>query len=199
MKKIMMLLIAGLLFSNILYAQKTRFGISAGLTGITGSSAYSDGIENNGLGFGSNFNWGVLLRFEFPEQSPLSSMIYFNEHMLRGSGNVGPLGIKTSQNILSFGLEAQYNVLPLPVFKPYISAEINVNHFGDLTADSVKILFNYGSMTRGGIAIGIGTIFALSDDIGLDFSVKFNEFNLIGKSSDEPSINSYSINLALLF
>jgi hypothetical protein len=185
-----------LLFTNTAYTQ-LRFGIGAGLTSITSPSFYTNSLADNGDGFGANFNFGAQLRLDIP-LVPITPIFFVNYHMLRGSGSVGPVNINTSQNILSTGVEAEYIILPLPLIKPYVSIEAAINNFSDLKVESNIGNTAGGSMSRFGGALGIGTMITLLPIFDLDISLKYHFFNLIGKSSGEPSIDAFSLNAAVI-
>lgn len=183
-----------LLFNNTLHAQLIKFGLGVGLTDVTAPSEYTNSISNNGAGFGANFNFGAQARFNLP-LVPLTPIVFVNYHMLRGNGTVNNINIKTSENILSIGAEAEYNILPLPFVKPYVSLEIAVNNLGDLSNG----ITNQGSATRYGGAIGVGTIITILPVIDLDASLKYNMFNLVGKDSGEENIDALTLCLAVIF
>jgi hypothetical protein len=201
MKKIIPLLFCGaliLLFTNTSHAQMLRLGVSAGLTSMTAPAGYTNSVGINGLGFGSNFNFGVQARIDVP-LLPLTPIVFVNYHMLRGSGNVDNFTVNTSQNIWSAGVEAELNILPLPLIKPYVSIEAAINSFGDLKADFSSFSLSQGGMTRYGGAIGVGAVVTVLPIVDLDASLKYNIFNLIGKSSGESSINALTLDLAVIF
>lgn len=201
MKKIIPFLFCAaliLLFTNSSHAQMLKFGVSAGLTSMTAPSGYTNNVGADGLGFGSNFNFGVQARIDAP-LIPLTPIVFINYHMLRGSGNVDNYTVNTSQNILSAGVEAEFNILPLPLVKPYVSVEAALNSFGDLKADFPGFSLSQGSMTRYGGALGVGAVITILPIVDLDASLKYNLFNLIGKSSGESSINALTLDLALIF
>jgi hypothetical protein len=185
-----------LLLTNLSQAQ-LRFGIGAGLTSITAPSGYTNSIADNGEGFGASFNFGAQIRLDIP-LVPITPIFFADYHMLRGSGSLGPVTVNTSQNILSVGVEAEYILLPLPLIKPYISVEGAINNFGDLKEDTNLGSTSSGSMSRFGGAIGIGSMITILPIFDLDVSLKYHFFNLIGKSSGEPGIDAFSLNLALI-
>ena len=197
MKKITLILFCFsffLLFNVTSEAQLIRFGISAGLTDVTAPSQYTNSIADNGVGFGANLNLGAQARFNLP-LVPLTPIVFLNYHMLRGSGTVNTSDIKTSQNIFSIGAEVEYNILPLPFVKPYVSLEAAINHLGDLSNG----ITNQGSSTRYGGALGIGTVITVLPVVDLDASLKYNMFNLVGKKDGEENINALTFCLAIIF
>ncbi|MHB8580690.1 MAG: outer membrane beta-barrel protein [Ignavibacteriaceae bacterium] len=187
-----------ILFANTSQAQMLKLGVSAGLTSLTSPAGYTNSVGVDGLGFGSNFNFGLQVRIDVP-LIPLTPIVFVNYHMLRGSGNVNNIAVSTSQNIWSAGVEAEYNILPLPFVKPYVSIEAAINSFGSLSADFSSFNLSQGGMTRYGSAIGIGTVVTILPIVDLDASLKYNLFNLIGKSSGESSINALTLDLAVIF
>jgi hypothetical protein len=201
MKKLALLFfcfVVAISLSNTLNAQSIRFGVKAGLTQITGPSDYTNNVSDNGLGFGANFNFGAQARLSLPIV-PLTPIIFVDYHMLRGSGSLGNYSINTSENILSAGVEAEFNVLPLPLIKPYVSIEAAYNRLGD-----VKVDFNGGSNTVDGVsrfggAVGIGTVFTILPVVDVDVSLKYHIFNLAGKDSGESNISAITLDAAFVF
>ncbi len=187
-----------LLLTNTSYSQMIKLGISAGLAKITGPAAYTNSIADNGNGFGSNFNFGAQARINIP-LLPITPIIFVDYYMLRGSGNIGALAISTSQNILSAGIEGEFNILPLPFVTPYISVEAAVNRFGTLERNYTGSNTPQGSVTRYGGALGVGAVITILPFVDLDASLKFHLLNLIGKSSGESGVNALTLNVAVIF
>jgi len=175
-----------------------RLGVSAGLTNVIGPERYTNSLADNGVGFGTELNFGAQARIDIP-LLPLTPIIFINSHMLRGSGSVDGVDVNTSQNIWSAGVEAEYNILPLPLVKPYVSVEAAINNFGELKTEYTGGSSSQGSMTRYGGALGVGTMITIVPVIDLDASVKYHLFNLFGKDSGEPNINALTLNVAVFF
>ncbi len=187
-----------LLLTNTSYSQMIKLGISGGLAEITGPAFYTNSIADNGNGFGSSFNFGAQARISIP-LLPITPIVFVDYYMLKGSGNIGELAISTSQNILSAGVEGEFNILPLPFVTPYISVEAAVNRFGTLERNYIGSGSPQGSLTRYGGALGVGAVVTILPVVDLDASLKFHLLNLIGKSSGESGVNALTLNIALIF
>jgi hypothetical protein len=187
-----------LIFTNTTFAQLIRLGVSAGLTDVTNPPFYTNNISDNGEAFKTNYNIGFQARLDVP-LSPLTPIVFIDYYMLRGSGNIGGTDVTTKQNIWSVGVEAEYNILPLPVVKPYISVEAAINNFGELSTGFISGNSFQGNITRYGGALGVGAVITILPVVDLDASLKYHLFNLIGKSSNEPGINALTIDVALIF
>lgn len=201
MKNVLVTLICGalLLISTSSLNAQVKFGISAGLTNITGPTGYTNKITDNGWGFGAALNAGAQLRINIP-LVPLTPVIFADYHMLKGSEGTYLGDVKTSQNILSIGANLQYNILPLPLIKPYISVGAALNSFGEL-----KIEYPNGSSISGksasrtGGLIGVGTLITALPAVDIDISLKYQFLNMLGKDDGEESINAVTLNAAILF
>jgi len=187
-----------LTLTDTIHAQSIKFGVNAGLTDITGPSDYTNSIAEGGGGFGANFNFGAQARFNLP-LVPLTPIIFVDYHMLRASGSYAGYSVSTSQNIFSVGAEAEYNVLPLPLIKPYVSIEVAYNNLGDYKMDINGSSITQGGVSRFGGAVGIGSVFTVLPVIDLDVSLKYNIFNLVGKSSGESNISAVMLDAAIIF
>ncbi|MDR3627740.1 MAG: outer membrane beta-barrel protein [Ignavibacteriaceae bacterium] len=201
MKKLALLFFCFLVaisLSNTLYAQSVRFGVQAGLTDITGPSGYTNNISDNGAGFGANFNFGAQARLNLP-LIPITPIVFVDYHMLKGSQDISGVSLKTTQNILSAGVEAEYNVLPLPMVKPYVSIEAAYNNFGEFKIEGGGFSETVGSVSRFGGAIGIGSMITVLPVIDVDVSLKYHIFNLVGKDSGESNISAITLDAAFIF
>jgi len=72
-----------------------RLGVSAGLTNVIGPERYTNSLADNGVGFGTELNFGAQARIDIP-LLPLTPIIFINSHMLRGSGSVDGVDVNTS-------------------------------------------------------------------------------------------------------
>lgn len=179
-------------------AQLIKFGIGGGLTSLSGPDSLTKSISNGGLGFTSNYHFTVMVKFDIP-LVPITPGIFIDYHYLKGSGTNNAGNISTEQNIFSIGVEGQYNILPLPLVKPYAAIDIAYNHFGDLQVSEASAIFTSSGYNRYGAAIGIGAVVTAIPSIDLDVSLKYNFMNLVGKNSGEGSINATTLNLILFF
>ncbi|MCL5031252.1 MAG: porin family protein [Bacteroidetes bacterium] len=187
-----------LFLSNIASAQLVRFGLGGGLTSLKSPDAFVNSIENNGLGFSNNYHLTAIVKFNFP-LIPITPAAFIDYHILRGSGSRNSNNIETSLNIFSIGVEGELIIIPLPLVKPYVAADISYNKFGDLQETSQLGSGSQPGMTRYGGALGVGAEITALPSIDLDLSIKYQLFNLVGKDSNESNINGITLNLILLF
>ncbi len=187
-----------LMISNIASAQLVQFGLGGGLTSLKSPDAFTNNIENNGLGFSSNYHLTAIVKLNFP-LIPVTPAAFIDYHVLRGSGTRNSYNIETSLNIFSFGVQGELTIIPLPLLKPYVVAAISYNKFGELQETSQLGSGSQAGMTRYGGAIGVGAVVTALPSIDLDLSLKYQLFNAVGKDSNEDSINALTLNLILLF
>ena len=187
-----------LLFSFPSKAQLVKFGIGGGLTAINSPDSLTKSISAGGLGFTSNYHFTVMAKLNIP-LVPITPGIFIDYHYLKGSGTSTLGNVSTEQNIFSIGVEGQYNILPLPLVKPYAAVDIVYNHFGNLQISEAGYTYTFTGNNRYGAAIGIGALVTALPSIDLDVSLKYNFMNLIGKDSGESSINATTLNLILFF
>ncbi len=186
-----------IILSSTSNAQIIRLGLGGGLTLIKSPDAFTNSIENNGLGFTNNYHVTLLAKLDLP-LIPITPAAFIDYHILRGSGSKNSQSVTTSLNILSFGVEVQWIILPIPLVKPYVAADIAYNHFGQMEETSSQGTFQQSGMDRYGGAIGIGAIITALPVIDLDVSLKYHVLNLVGKDSGEDNINAITLNLILL-
>ena len=113
-----------------------------------------------------------------------------------------------SLKVLSVGIGAEYNILPLPIVKPYISGSLNMNFFSGSAKYDNNIIpeANLNSTSRIGLGLGIGTLVEIPFfPISFDLEAKYNFANLSGKEFTNnnasyngfggiPQTNSYNLN-----
>ncbi len=111
-----------------------------------------------------------------------------------------------SLKVLSVGIGAEYNVLPLPIVKPYISGSLNMNFFSGNAKYDNNIIpeANLNSTNRIGLALGIGTLVEIPFfPLSFDIEAKYNFANLTGKEFSSntqngfggiPQTSSYNLN-----
>ncbi len=179
-------------------AQMLKLGISGGISSITSPNTYTNSVDQNGYGFGSNFHFGAQLRIDFP-LVPITPIVFIDYHLLRGDGKRNDIQINNSQNIISIGVEGEYYILPLPFIKPYISLDVALNKIGELKEESPLGTSTQSGYSRFGGAIGIGTVVTILPLVDLDVSVKYQTLNLVGKSDGEGNISLVNLNLAVIF
>ena len=187
-----------LLLSFPTNAQLIKFGIGGGLTAINSPDSLTKSISNGGLGFTTNYHFTVMAKLDIP-LIPITPGVFIDYHYLKGSGTINAGNITTEQNIFSLGIEGQYNIIPLPLVKPYAVVDIAYNHFGNIQVSGAGATFSFTGYNRYGAAIGVGAVVTALPAIDLDVSLKYNFMNLVGKDSGEGSINATTLNLILFF
>jgi|GEM_PF-1345269 len=207
----LLVLFLSVLFVNEAGAQSIKIGVGMGLTNLQSPQQYTNGfaIENvdpnsgygtvTGYGLRNGYHFGIEAKFNFP-LLPITPVAFIDYHILKGSGNADSLGYTTSLNIISVGAEAEFFIIHLPFVSPYVAVNISENFFGKLETDvsQTSLAWTYPAESRTGGGLGVGAEISLPP-IDFDLSLKYNYFNLIGKSSGEQNINSLNLNLELLF
>ncbi|GMR25333.1 MAG: hypothetical protein BMS9Abin39_0623 [Ignavibacteria bacterium] len=178
------------------HAQLLKLGVGGGLTRVLGPNSYTDDIGNNGLGFSSEYNFGAIVKVGLPV-IPLTPRGFFLYHKLSSNEDI----TEFSQSISSLGLGLQYGFIPIPAgFDPYLSLDLTLNNFGDLTetinGNETKI---GGGFSRFGLQLGIGTEVTIVPFINLDIFAGYNWFNLTGKEDGEETISAFVLDVFLMF
>lgn len=184
-------------------------GISSGITNVAAPEAYTDPISTGGAGFESgNFHIGGVMKIFVPV-FPLTPVISFNFHALRGNSG----GVTTSQNIYSIGLSGQFTVSK-GIASPYLSLDGSYNYFGKFdytSSNSASPNSTYtasttpsspntlSSRSRFGGGIGIGTDLNIIPYADLDVSARYQIMNLLGAKTSEDTISFFTFNIAVLF
>jgi Outer membrane protein beta-barrel domain len=187
-----------LLFSFNINAQSIRLGLGGGLTSITSPSYYTDNISNGAYGFKGNYHLSLIAKLNLP-LLPITPAFFIDYHYLNSSGQFDSVEVSYSQRIFSIGVEGEWDFLPLPIVKPYLLVNVALNNFGELKATTSNEIFGQSSFTRYGAGVGLGTVLSVIPSMDLDLSAKYNFMNLVGKKSGEGAINSFTLNLVILF
>lgn len=209
MRKIFTTIFLLTFFASQGFTQGILAGINTGITNVAGPKAYTDPISAGGAGFtSSNFHIGGVMKIFVPV-FPLTPVISFNYHALRGSSN----GTETSQNIYSIGLSGQFT-LSTGIASPYLSLDGSYNYFGQFNftspgSASPNSTYTAGttpsspntlsSKTRFGGGIGIGTDLNVIPHADLDVSARYHIMNLLGAKTSEDTISFFTVNIAVLF
>ncbi len=197
MKKITIILFSVFFILSIntkVQAQLISIGAGGGLTQILSPDYYKNDISNDGLGFTSEYNLGIIAKVGLPV-IPITPRGFILYHTLEGNSNA----IENSQSITSVGLGVQYGFIPVPAgFDPYLSLDATFNNFGDFkgTLPSDLIAIN-GS--RVGLQLGVGTEVTIIPLINLDVFAGYNWFNLTGKEDGEETISAFVLDVFLMF
>jgi len=191
-------------------AQILSIGVGGGLTKITSPDIYTKDINQEGLGFSSEYNLGVLAKINLP-LIPFTPRGYILYHKLSSNGNKPlTLGkrsaagdgeqVEYSHSILQIGAGLQWEFVPVPAgVNPYLSLDLTYNSFGNLkpSNDEIKTL-PFGN-SRIGLAIGAGAEITLLPIINLDITANYGWFNLIGKESGEETISAFTVDAFVMF
>ncbi|MHB1686208.1 MAG: outer membrane beta-barrel protein [Ignavibacteriaceae bacterium] len=206
MKKNSMFLLVfcfSLFFIQQANAQLFKIGVGGGLTSFQSPASYTNDLTiSNGnvdsYGFKSNYHVGVEAKFNLP-LIPITPVAFIDYHVIKGSGTGDFTGYQTSLTIISIGAEAEFFILPLPFVHPYLALNVSENNFGKLETQAPNgATLDLPSKSRVGGGAGIGTEITIPP-VNFDLSLKYNVFNLVGKSAREENINAVTLNLMLLF
>ena len=195
MKKIYctILLLVPFFLAGTTMAQGLKFGVGGGL------SFFSQ--TNSPVTFNTGYHVGAKLKLDIP-MVPSTPVAFINYHFLTADGSVNVLNQNVSytykQKILSFGVGAEYTLLPGPI-SPYLAVDFGYNNMGEGTVDTPYGSTTTPSASRTGIDIGAGAQIKIPFLFTLDGSVKYNMMNLFGKDSGEENFNAVVVNVSVLF
>jgi hypothetical protein len=185
------------LFSSLSNAQLFQLGAGGGLTQILAPKYYTNSVGDDGLGFSTEWNIGVIAKLGLP-LLPITPRAFFLYHSLTGSGDYFGDNIEFTQSISELGIGVQYNFIPLPAgFDPYIALDIAYNSFGALEENGTEIPDT--KINRFGGGIGLGTEITIIPIIDIDVYASYKMFNLIGKENGEENITAFTLDAFILF
>ena len=204
MKKTLLLVLLLLIVSfSEISAQGIFFGVSGGVTSVTGPEAYTKDISSGGAGFSTDNHFGILSKLHFPI-SPITPVISFTYHALRGNSS----GTETSQNIFSIGTSLQFT-LTAGKISPYISLDGSYNFFGKFKIDNPPPSYTFdtspssatalSSKNRFGGGVGLGADLNFIRNIDIDLSIRYSIMNMLGAANSEENIDFVTFNAAILF
>ena len=211
MKKSVLFLFV-LLIAASLNAQSIKFGVGGGMALFQGPESYTKEIPD-GIGFANAPFLSLKGKLSLP-LLPINFTAGFNYLMLssKGDGNAAPqLGIpvaysvENSGSIMQISVGAEYSLLPGPLpLKPYASVDVFVNSYSDIThkysyKNGTSGEIKGGSMSRTGIAIGVGADFTMLPKIDINVFAKYSFNNMIGKEDKEEANNSINFGALILF
>lgn len=212
MKKLVFTVI--ILFSSIIsstaYAQIFSIGVGGGLTNVVGSEDFTNDITDEGLGYSTEYNFGVIAKISLP-LVPITPRAFILYHNLSGKDDlVTPLGkgssiladeLSVSQSVLSLGLGVQYGFIPIPAgIDPYLSFDLLYNNFGEIEAKSPsETLILDKSLSRFGLGLGVGAEVSIIPVLNIDLMVSYQMMNLVGKEDGESSLSTLTVDAFLLF
>ena len=172
---------------------------------MVGSQDFTDKITEDGLGYSTEWNGGVIVKLGL-SLVPITPRAFFLYHTLNGSEDfVDPLGIGTSinsnsQSILSVGLGAQIGFTPVPAgFDPYFAIDLMYNSFGELKQTTFGVDSKFYSISRFGLGLGVGAEILLIPVLNLDVLISYQMMNLVGKEDGESSLSILTVDAFLLF
>ena len=202
-------IIFAVMLSSKANAQLFSFGVGGGLTNVVGSEDYTNKISEEGLGYSTEWNGGVIAKLGLP-LVPITPRAFILYHSLNGSEDfVNPLAkgtsinsgeIKFSQSILSVGLGIQYGFIPIPAgVDPYFAIDLVYNNFGERTQTTFGVDSTFSSVSRFGLGLGVGAEIMLIPVLNLDVLVSYQMMNLVGKEEGESSLSTITLDAFLLF
>ncbi len=198
MKKFAMLSLFMLIIFGSLASAQIKIGLGGGLTSIQSPDAFKNDVASGGEGFTGNYHLTAMAKLSLP-LIPFTPAAFIDYHVLRGSGTRNSYAVETSMNILSFGVEGELTLLPIPILSPYVCADFALNKFGQLEETSQLGSIVQGGKSRYGVGLGVGAVVTALPKVDIDGSIKYQFLNLIGKDSGESNINALTFNIILLF
>lgn len=194
-----------LVFNANVQAQLVKVGVGGGLTQVLGPDNLTKDVSEDGAGYSSEYNLGIMVKLSLP-LIPLTPRAFIIYNSLNGSGTFQPPAPaleqegEISQSITSFGAGVQYGFIPIPVgLDPYLSLDILLNNFGDLTTKVDGEEVTSSGDTRFGLQIGVGTEITIIPLINLDVFAGYNLYNLTGKEDGEDTISALVLDLFVMF
>ena len=203
-------IIFAVMLSFTVNAQSISIGVGGGLTNVAGSEDYTNETSNNGLGYSTEWNGGVIAKLGLP-LVPITPRAFILYHSLNGNGGSPPLpltkgnsinstDIENSQSILSVGLGVQYGFIPIPVgVDPYLAIDLLYNNFGERKKTSFGIDSTFSSVSRFGLGLGVGAEISIIPVLNIDVLVSYQMMNLVGKEDGESSLSTLTLDAFLLF
>lgn len=209
MKKIVTILCILFVVSSSAFAQSFKVGLGGGLAIVNSPDALTNDISKGGLGFSSEYQVGLKGKFGVPVL-PFKLIGEINYSLLNGEEEFSmvyysetvDVKAETETSILSFGLGAEYYLIPGPI-SPFVNATITLNTVNEL---KVKSTWKYNGVTypteeetygekvsRTGIGIGAGVSISILPIIDIDITAKYNIVNLLGKEDGEETISTTSL------
>ena len=201
-------IIFAVMLSSTANAQLFSIGVGGGLTNVLGSEDYTNKISEDGLGYSTEWNVGVIAKLGLP-LVPIKSRAFILYHSLTGKGeglwpakvtSISSTEIEYSQSILSVGLGVQYGFIPIPVgVDPYLAIDLLYNNFGEFKTNTWGYETTKDGYSRLGLGFGVGAEISLIPVLNLDVLVSYQMMNLVGKEEGEPSLSTLTLDAFLLF
>ena len=181
-------------------AQSFSIGVGGGLTNVAGSEDFTNETSNNGFGYSTEWNGGVIAKIGLP-LVPITPRAFILYHSLNGKGtSINSTDIENSQSILSVGLGVQYGFIPIPVgVDPYLAIDLLYNNFGERTQTTFGVDSSFSSVSRFGLGLGVGAEVSIIPMINIDLLVSYQMMNLVGKEDGETALSTLTVDAFLLF
>lgn len=194
-----------LLFPALASAQLIKIGAGGGLTQVLAPEIFTKAISDEGYGFSTEWNAGVIGKVDLP-LIPFTPRAFILYHNLAGSEEFETTGEEQSsileyrQTIFEFGVGAQYNFIPAPLgFDPYLALDISFNSFGDFSKTNDISEEKTDGFNRFGGGIGVGTEISIIPVVNLDLYLSYKMFNLTGKEDGEDTISAVTLDAFIIF
>ncbi len=189
-KLILFSIIIALVSGNNTSSQiKFSIGPTIGYTGPMGDFGGTTIDYYNGTKYGLNggVNFGAQAKLKLLILNIKGSAAYTS---LSNSGNSEPGqgSVETNMKLLTFGLGTEFHLpIPLVPVNPYIGLELLFTNFnGETVFNGVARVpsgtYSMTSTSRTGLGVGAGVEISFGKKSSLDIGVKYNMYNLIGRS-----------------
>ena len=192
-------------FTSISSAQLVKVGVGGGLTQVLAPEIFTKDISDEGYGFSTEWNAGVIGKVDLP-LIPFTPRAFVLYHNLAGSEEFETTGEEQSsileyrQTIFEFGVGAQYNFIPAPLgFDPYLALDISFNSFGDFSKTNDISEEKTDGFNRFGGGIGVGTEISIIPVVNLDLYLSYKMFNLTGKEDGEKTVSAVTLDAFIIF
>jgi hypothetical protein len=182
-----------------------KIGAGGGLTQVLAPEIFIKNISDEGYGFSTEWNTGVIGKVDLP-LIPFTPRAFILYHNLAGSEEFETTGEEQSsiveyrQTIFEFGVGAQYNFIPAPLgFDPYLALDISFNSFGDFSKTNDISEEKTDGFNRFGGGIGVGTEISIIPVVNLDLYLSYKMFNLTGKKDGEETVSAVTLDAFIIF
>jgi len=187
------------LFSSNIFSQLISIGVGGGITQVTGPEGTTNAVSDGGLGYSTEYNLGAIGKVSLP-LVPITPRAFVLYHIFNGDGTFNGQQIENSQSLLSVGLGASYNFIPVPAgVDPYISLDVMFNSFGDFTKKIAGADSTFSRNSRTGLGLGVGAEVTILPKVNLDVSASYRMFNLIGKDDGEETFSAINLDVFFMF
>ncbi len=144
----------------------------------------------------TGFNFGLTGKYAFGKKGNIRLTFGGDYKMFNNSSEITStveiLKIEPKMNIIAINVGGEYAVTGKSKFTPYFGIDLTANIFGGeshmIYTINSQTFFDYtwklATATRFGIGAGAGLDYAFSKQVGINFGVKYNMMNLIGKDAD---------------